>query len=46
MPMEVVPRETGSEQIPKSMTVALGKTPGADGNHGQTAEHRQYSVAG
>ena len=46
--MEVVTKEIGSEQIPKSMTVALGKTPGSDGNHGQTAEHRQYfvSVAG
>ena len=37
-------KEIGSEQIPKSTIAALGKMPGSEGNHGQTAKHRQYCV--
>ena len=37
-----VSKEIGSEQIPKSTIAALGKMPGSEGNHGQTAKHRQY----
>ena len=37
-------KEIGSEQIPKSTIVAVGKVPGSEGNHGQTAKHRQYCV--
>ena len=46
--INIVLKEIGSGQIPKSMIAVLGKMPGSDGNHGQTAEHRQYfvSVAG
>ena len=36
--------EIGSEQVPKSTIAALGKMPGSEGNHGQTARHRQYCV--
>ena len=39
-----VPKEIGSEQIPKSTIAVLGKMPGSEGNHGQTAKHRQYCV--
>ena len=42
--VNIVPKAIGSGQIPKIMIVALGKMPGSDGNHGQTAEHRQYFV--
>ena len=38
-------KEIGSEQIPKSTIVALGKVPGSEGDHGQTAKHRQYCVS-
>ena len=37
-------KEIGSEQIPKSTIAAFGKMPGSEGNHGQTAKHRQYCV--
>ena len=37
-------KEIGSEQIPKSTIAALGKMPGSEGNHGQTAKHRQYCM--
>ena len=40
----IVSKEIGSEQIPKSTIAALGKMPGSEGNHGQTAKHRQYCV--
>ena len=39
-----VSKEIGSEQISKSTIAALGKMPGSEGNQGQTAKHRQYSV--
>ena len=42
--MSGVSKEIGSEQIPKSTIAALGKMPGSEGNHGQTAKHRQYCV--
>ena len=47
-PTLVFRKNFGSEQVSKSVNVALGKMPGSEGNHGQTAEHRQYfvSVAG
>ena len=35
-------KEIGSVQLPKSMIAALGKMPGSEGNHDQTAKHRQY----
>ena len=37
----VVSKEIGSEQIPKSTIAALGKMAGSEGNHCQTARHRQ-----
>ena len=40
--MSPVSKEIGSEQ--KSTIAALGKMPGSEGNHGQTAKHRQYCV--
>ena len=40
----LVPKEIGSEQTSKSTIAALGKMPGSEGNHGQTAKHRQYCV--
>ena len=40
----IVSKEIGSEQIPKSTIAALGKMPGSEGNHGQTAKHMQYCV--
>ena len=36
-----VSKEIGSEQTPKSTIAALGKMPGSEGNHGQTAKHRR-----
>ena len=39
-----VSKEIRSEQIPKSTIAALGKMPGSEGNHGQTAKHRQCCV--
>ena len=41
---EHVSKEIGSEQIPKSTISVLGKMPVSEGNHGQTARHRQYCV--
>ena len=40
----LVPKEMGSEQLPKSTIAALGKMPGSQGNHDQTAKPRQYFV--
>ena len=42
--MIVLSKEIGSEQISMSTIAALGKMPGSEGNHGQTAKHRQYCV--
>ena len=30
---------------PKNIFAALGKLPGSEGNHSQTAEHRQQSIS-
>ena len=41
---ESVPKEIGSEQIPKTTIAALGKMPGSEGNHGSSLLQLRFYV--